>query len=218
MELKGKKIAFLGDSITEGHGVDDPNHIFWKRIESSCGADCYGYGIGGTRVAIQQSSSEEEHWDQYFASRVESMIPDADIVVVFGGTNDFGHGDAPFGMFSDRTEESFCGAYHMLLQKLIQRYPKSQIVTMTPLHRDSENMLGFNEKGVRRDHTLEEYVDAVIAISGYYGIPVLDLYRVSGMQPAVPILKELYMPDGLHPNDLGHQRIADKVIGFLHTL
>lgn len=89
---------------------------------------------------------------------------------------------------------------------------------MTPLHRDSESVLGFNEIGVRRDHTLEEYVDAVISISGYYGIPVLDLYRVSGMQPAVPILKELYMPDGLHPNDLGHQRIADKLIGFLRTL
>ena len=70
MELKDKKIAFLGDSITEGVGVNDTNHIFWKRIESSCGADCYGYGIGGTRIAIQQNASEEEPCNQYFASRV----------------------------------------------------------------------------------------------------------------------------------------------------
>ena len=27
MELKNKKIAFLGDSITEGHGVADKNNI-----------------------------------------------------------------------------------------------------------------------------------------------------------------------------------------------
>ena len=51
------------------------------------------------------------------------MIPDADIVVVFGGTNDFGWGDAPLGTMEDRREDTFYGAYHLLLQKLIDRYP-----------------------------------------------------------------------------------------------
>ena len=89
---------------------------------------------------------------------------------------------------------------------------------MTPLHRSSENELGYNEFGVRRDHRLEDYVNAIQTIAGYYGIPVLDLFRTSGLQPAVPILKECYMPDGLHPNDVGHEKIADKLIGFLTML
>lgn len=218
MELKGKKMAFLGDSITEGVGVEDLNNLYWKRIEQQTGAICYGYGICGTRIAVQKQPSGEPSFDLYFGSRVDDMIEDADVVVVFGGTNDFGHGDAPFGKDTDRTEESFCGAFHVLLQKLIHRYPDAQLVVMTPLHRSSENDLGVNEFGIRRERPLEEYVDAIIRISGYYGVPVLDLFRTSGLQPAVPVLQERFMPDGLHPNDLGQKKMADKLLGFLKSL
>lgn len=218
MELKGKKIAFLGDSITEGAGVENPDNFFWKRIGRLTGAECYGYGIGGTRIAPQHSQSAEERWDNDFGSRVDEMIPDADVVVVFGGTNDFGHGDAPFGRYADRTTDTFCGAFAVLLEKLINRYPDAQLVVMTPLHRSSENELGVNEWGVRRDFPLESYVDAILALSGQYSVPVLDLFRTSGLQPAVPVLKERYMPDGLHPNDLGHEKIANRLIGFLQSL
>ena len=132
MELKGKKIAFLGDSITEGAGVSDKSNIFWNILGQQTGAQVYGYGIGGTRIARQHKPSACARWDLDFISRVDSMIDDADIVVVFGGTNDFGHGDAPFGVMSDRTNDTFYGALHVLYQKLCQRYPSAQIVVMTP--------------------------------------------------------------------------------------
>lgn len=218
MNLTNKKIAFLGDSITEGAGVADLNNVFWNRIASLTGAKCYGYGIGGTRIAPQLIPSAETAWNQYFESRVNQMIPDADVIVVFGGTNDFGHGDASFGDLEGTEKHSFCHALHNLLLTLIERYPYAQLVIMTPLHRLSEDELGVNELGIRRDHRLADYVDAIIEIAGYYSVPVLDLYRVSGLQPRVDILRELYMPDGLHPNDLGHQRIAEKLIGFLSVI
>ena len=218
MELLNKRIVFLGDSITEGVGVSDIKNTFWNVVARKCGAQCFGYGIGGTRIAPQHNPSVDSRWDLDFGTRVDEMIPDADVVVVFGGTNDFGHGDIPLGAIADRRGQSFCGAFHLLLEKIICRYPKAQLVVITPLHRDGENQLGINEIGIRREFPLESYVNTIIAISGYYGIPVLDLYRFSGMQPAVPVLKKLYMPDGLHPNDQGHERIAEKLIGFLQTL
>ena len=61
-------------------------------------------------------------------------------------------------------------------------------------------------------------MEAERRVAAYYSLPVLDLYRVSGLQPAVPALRERYMPDGLHPNDAGHARIADRLIGFLAAL
>lgn len=218
MNLKDKKIAFLGDSITEGACVSNLENIYWKRVAVQTGAVSFGYGIGGTRIAPQQHPDDNPIYGQYFGSRISEMIPDADVVVVFGGTNDFGHGDAPFGDVQGADEDSFCGAVHKLIRDLINRYPKAQIMFMTPLHRSLENELGYNEFGVRRDHRLEDYVNAIQTIAGYYGIPVLDLFRTSGLQPAVPILKERYMPDGLHPNDVGHERIADRLIGFLTAL
>lgn len=218
MELKGKKIAFLGDSITEGAGVSDKSNIFWNILGQQTGAQVYGYGIGGTRIARQHKPSACAQWDLDFISRVDSMIDDADIVVVFGGTNDFGHGDAPFGVMSDRTNDTFYGALHVLYQKLCQRYPSAQIVVMTPTHRSSEDEIGLNEQGVRRAGKLADYAEAIRQVAEVYSIPVLDLFRVSGIQPKIPAQKELFMPDGLHPNDAGHRRIAQKLMGFLNTL
>lgn len=218
MELKGKRIAFLGDSITEGHGTTSPEHIFWNILARKTGAESFGYGIGGTRIAPSRKPSPEPRWDLYFASRVEEMIPDADIVVVFGGTNDFGHSDAAFGRMEDRTEDTFYGSVHVLLQKLLEKYPESQIVVMTPLHRLSESCYDYNEMGLRCAADLETYVNAIMEVAAYYGIPVLDLFRTSGIQPKVPAIRERFMPDGLHPSDAGHERIAERLIGFLRAL
>ena len=209
MDLAGKKIAFLGDSITE--------HTFWNVLGQKTGAQVFGYGIGGTRIAPQRVPSDPRA-DQDFISRVDGMIPDADVVVVFGGTNDFGHGDAPFGTRGDQTSETFCGALHVLFTKLYERYPAAQLVVMTPTHRLSETDSVMNEFGVRRSGNLRAYVQAIRDAAEDFAVPVLDLFRVSGIQPSVPALREAYMPDGLHPNDAGHAKIADKLIGFLQTL
>jgi len=218
MILQGLKINFLGDSITEGHGCSCDAAKFTSLIAAQYGSITRCYGIGGTRLARQSTPSENPRHDLDFPSRVAEMDPDADLIVVFGGTNDFGHGDAPFGFVEDTDERTFCGAFHKLCRKLITRYPKAQLVVMTPLHRCSEDDGPFNEKGVRLVSDLRGYVDTIIEIAGFYAIPVLDLYRVSGIQPRVPELKDLYMPDGLHPSDAGNARIAEKLMGFLKTL
>lgn len=67
------------------------------------------------------------------------------------------------------------------------------------------------------DHLLKSNPSG-IAVAGYYAFPVLDLYRVSGMQPSFEVIKEKFMPDGLHPNDDGSKRIAERVLGFLRSL
>lgn len=215
MELKNKKIVFLGDSITEGAGVQTPDSLYWKQIAVITGAQCYGYGISGTRIAPQYP---KEEGDQYYGSRVEQMIPDADVVVVFGGTNDFGHGNAALGTIEDRTNDTFYGACYCLFKQLIERYPSAQIVMMTPLHRESEDEVTYNELGVRRCGTLATYVQAIREVAEYFGIPVVDLFRNCMIQPRIPALKEKYMPDGLHPNDAGHVLVTRCLLSVLEQL
>ena len=103
MDLKGKIIDFLGDSITEGVGVQDRiNNRFDRVLERNCGLKAtYNYGIGGTRLAHQRTPSEKPRHDLCFCGRAYDMNKDADIIVVYGGTNDYGHGDAPFGEYGD---------------------------------------------------------------------------------------------------------------------
>ena len=219
MDLQNKKIVFLGDSITQGVGVSTIENAYWNVVARRTGATCVGYGISGTRIARQRYPRPDVPIDfQHFATRVEQMDADADIVVVFGGTNDFGQGDAPFGTMNDREDDTFYGALHDLCQKLINRYPTAQLLFMTPLHRLSEDIVGTNELGLRLEHTLSDYTDAIIEVARFYSIPVLDLFRVSGIQPRVDVQRELFMPDGVHPNDAGAARMAEKLIAFLHTL
>lgn len=218
MELEGKKINFLGDSITEGHGASSKEHCFVSLIGAKYGAECRNYGIGGTRIARQHSKSIDEKWDRDFCGRVEKMDSDADAVVVFGGTNDFGHGDAPLGTMNDRTVDTFYGALHTLFTSLIERYPLIPIVVLTPLHR-------WNEDNVRGDGNktddvadLKTYVEIIREVAEYYSLPVLDLYRESGLQPKVPVINKTYFADGLHPNDRGYEVLAQKIAKFLRSL
>ncbi len=219
MELKGKIINFLGDSITEGAGISAQNKHFFDVLKSRCELlEVRNYGISGTRIARQRSVSGNPRWDLDFCSRVEKMNENADIVVIFGGTNDFGHGDAPLGQMSDRTEYTFYGALHVLITSVIEKFPKSTVVFMTPLHRCNEDNMkgdGYKSEDVA---TLKTYVDIIKEVTEYYSIPTLDLFSISGIQPKIDKIKELYCPDGLHPNDEGHKIIASRLEGFLKAL
>ncbi|MBR2988513.1 MAG: SGNH/GDSL hydrolase family protein [Clostridia bacterium] len=212
MELKGLKINFLGDSITEGVGTSDwATKAYHAQLATNTGAICRNYGVGGTRIARQKAVSDPPRHDLDFILREKEMDRDADVVVVFGGTNDFGHGDASFGTFDDRDIYTFYGAMHTLINNLIQDFPRATLVFMTPLHRLVED--AHDDKP-----NLETYANAIKEVCKFYAIPVLDLYSTVTIQPKVDIQRGLYMPDGLHPNDDGAKIIASRLEGFLKSL
>ena len=138
MNLKGLKLAFLGDSITEGVGTSEPSKIYLNVLkEKMCLDKALNYGVSGTRFALQKLLDTDEAIelnDNSFSVRFKAMDDDADGVVVFGGTNDFGHGDANLGCFDDRTPDTFYGACHYIFSGLIKKYLGKPIVIMTPLH------------------------------------------------------------------------------------
>lgn len=214
MKLENITANFLGDSITEGVGTTGADKCFHALIAKKYGMKvARNYGIGGTRFAYQQTPSATARWDRSFNERFPQMEDDAELVVVFGGTNDFGHGDAPIGNMDDREPSTFYGACHHLMKGLIEKYPESTIVFMTPLHRAVEER-------VRGEETLylSKYVEIIKEVAAYYSLPVLDLWSVSGIQPKVDIIKQKYCPDGLHPNDAGHVLMAERIGNFLAAL
>lgn len=223
MELKDKKIVFLGDSITfgTGEGFTDDRYVYWKQLGKNEGCEVFGYGISGTRIAKQNTEHQKAHetdWDSYyFRTRVSEMEPDADVVVVFGGTNDYGHGDAALGSMEDRTDDTFYGALHNLYNDLLEKYPNATIIIMTPLHRLNENQ-AYNDLGIRNQTNLEGYVNIIQKVAAYYGFPVLDLYRTAGINPEMELIRAMYMPDGVHPSNAGHTLIYRRLREFLKSL
>ena len=221
MELQGKTVYFLGDSITEGYGTSDfegqQRKRFSSLMEDRYGIKAVNFGVCGSRIARQQKRTEVRS-DRDFCLRVDDMPEGADAIVVFGGTNDFGHGTAFIGQTSDRTPYTFYGACHTLMKSLIEKFPEAVILILTPLHRLLEDNPRGDGSKTWESRSLKEYVDIIREVAEYYSLPVLDLFASSGMQPKVPVIQKLYIPDGLHPNDRGHEKLAERIARALEQL
>ena len=223
MELKGKIIDFLGDSITEGVGVYDQNNrydnVAHRRLEL---AAHYNYGIGGTRLAHQSAPSETPRYDLCFCGRAYLLEKSADLIVVYGGVNDYIHGDAYFGKMEDRTPETFCGAVYFLMNFLKTNYEGKKIVFMTPAHMHFKGISDKFPTGrpMKKPDAqpLSAYVEVIKARGEELGIPVLDLFEKLPIDPNNESDREKYTVDGLHFNDDGHEILANTLCDFLESL
>lgn len=217
MKLEGLTINFMGDSITEGVGASSKETVYHAVLAREAGLkEARNYGISATRFAYQHGTSANyakgDGVDQNcFCRRFDKMSDDADAVVVFGGTNDFGHGDAEIGCFEDRTPDTFYGACHFLFSGLVKKYLGKPVIIMTPTHRT-------DEKNPNKSEVLRDYVNIIREVAEFYSLPVCDLYAYSGMQPRIEEIKTKYMPDGLHPGDQGNAAIARKLLAFLRAM
>ena len=112
------KLAFIGDSITEGVGASSTETCYVSRVGQILGCTVLNYGIAATRIARQTTISAKHIADMDFNLRLDMVDLTADRVFVFGGTNDYGHGDAKIGNAEDTDCHTFHGAVKTLLPVL----------------------------------------------------------------------------------------------------
>lgn len=210
MDLRGKKIVFLGDSITQGAGATKKENVYLEVCAKKLGAKAVNFGVGGTRIAPQITPSEEAFCDEYFLLRAKKMDKDADLVVVFGGTNDFGHGDAPFGRIGDKDPATFCGAYDALIDYLMATYGKEKLIIVYPLRRRNETATNGDGSKAEGSKPLAEYYNAEKAIAEKCGLKSVDFWNDGDLNPNTPDGNENFA-DGLHPNDIGHRLLGEKL-------
>ena len=209
---KGKRIGFLGDSITQFAE-------YVNSYASLTGCTAVNYGVSATHMAKSSSSDTNA-----FERRYSSMARNLDMVIVFGGTNDFGHTTtAAFGEFSDGTKSSkytFYAGLHRLFKGLKTRYPNIPVVVMLPIHHGTE--IDQKEYIINSDNTItegtnattgrtfREYVNAIREVAAYYSLIVLDAYSYSGLTPMTEIgaSNRKFFRDGLHLNEAGGLRLA----------
>ncbi len=223
MKLEGKKIAFLGDSITEGIGVADQNNRYDNVLLREYGlAGTQNQSISGSRLAHQMTPSEKPHYDLCFCGRVYWLDPSADICVVYGGVNDYIHGDAYIGTAQDTTPATFYGGVNFLMKALKEKYPNKPVVFMTPARsclRGVTDKLPSPRPMKKQDAMpLVGYADIIAEAGKRHGVYVLDLYRDLPIDPNEKADFEAYTMDGLHYNDEGHKLLAKTLADFLLAL
>ncbi len=211
------KINFLGDSITQGAGASCVENNYVSLVGKMLGCEARNYGVGGARIARQVKLMDWEMPNQDYVTRCDRMDDDADMVFVFGGTNDYGHGDAELGDIDGMDEYTFCGALNSLLAKLSARYGKEKLHFILPLHRyDEDNVYGEGNKE-KAGAPLSTYVALIKEILQKHGIPTLS-FDAEFPMPATNDGTDGLTVDGLHPNDTGYRILAEKICEYIRSI
>jgi lysophospholipase L1-like esterase len=230
-QWQGKKVAYLGDSMTQ-KSKNGTNTLYWEYLNELLGIEPYVYGISGNQ------------WDGIYKQAVklhDEKGTDVDAILIFAGTNDYSHG-APIGKFYDETtketnhngkmvtlkyrtpivnDSTFCGRINKVMLYLKNNYPQQQIVLMTPIHR---GFAKFSETNVQPEENfanekglyIDAYVNTLKEAASYWSVPLIDLYSISGLYPLADSQTQYFNnseSDRLHPNALGNYRLA-KVIQY----
>ena len=207
------RINFLGDSITAGASAETLDGRYSSLVAKAFGAEEYNFGIGGTRIA-RQAEIKDYVDDKHFLTRAIQMPTDADFTFVFGGTNDYGHGDAKLGVFEDTNPYTFYGAMRELTAYMVGRFPKNKLCFILPIHRYGEDNPYGDGRKEEAGAPLSVYVEAEKKVLDEYGVEYLDLSDRFYIPTVNTDDGNLYK-DGLHPNAKGHKVLAECLIEYL---
>lgn len=236
-KLSGKTIIWNGDSICAGNTV---RGCWASRIGERNGMEWKNYAVGGGTVTentpVMRKSGNPRHSVSGTLDRMYEEFPDADYIVIEGGTNDADLLGNPaldsegtrLGSFSPEDysgnydRDTFCGALESVFYRAGKYwmgkkicYIVAQKMGMDPVSRDNRR----------------RYFDEAVKICVKWGIPCLDLWHGCYLNPQLPWMYDstksaeendgenagLYA-DGQHLTARGYDVTADVIESWLNSL
>ena len=197
IDFNNKSIVFFGDSIMAGVGASEVSkrwvNIFSQKLIDNNGLSSFRNlgSSGATFVSGQVGRAQIE-------ALIQSATISEDIIIIAAGTNDYGV-NIPIGKSDDLVDTTFYGALNSLTDYLSQNYPSKKIIFVLPVGR-------FLAEG---DNDMDSYREVIFASAIKNGFMVID-----GSDFGLPCNTDV-MPDGLHPNDIGHRLYANKMYDIL---
>lgn len=218
----GKIMLFAGDSICYGANwrptPDDYSTTGWRKLvqEKYPTAKTYGYGVGGTTIAIRTNRTDSIYER---LTKMYSEHSDADYVILQGGVNDC-WGKVPLGEITKNYNKeldtsTFCGAMEQMLKDAILKWKGKKIgFICTYKVRDADTIINGGE--IVWD--FKSYMDKAKEICNKWSVPYCDLYNDSGLCLKLDDIANTYSDGGTHVNELGYRIIFPKIDSWLKTL
>lgn len=180
--LTGKKIVFLGSSVTFGSGSDGV--AFPEYIEKRNACESKKYAVSGTTLADNGITS--------YVARFK-LIPDekADLFVCQLSTNDATK-NVPLGEISDGFDadgfdtSTVAGAIEFIIASAKEKWGCPVVFYNNPVY-DSENYAAM--------------VELLERIAGKWNIGVIDLWH---SEPITEEQRTVWMKDKIHPTKAGY--------------
>lgn len=238
VQLAGRTISFLGDSITtfreynpEGYAVFFPDYgevtvvedTWWQQVVDDLGLTLYINGSSaGATVAGDSTGTEDPHCACNELRTGALTGPQGacpEIILVYLGTNDLlnavppGTNDGTM-LVEEGEIKTFSDAYTLMIDKLQSKYPTAEIYCCTLLPVGDWGTETPYVDFVNSDGLMAaDYSGVILQIAENKGAFVIDL-QDCGI--TIDNLAEM-TTDGVHPTTIGMTCIAEAVKGALET-
>lgn len=212
--LFGKKVLFVGDSICEAQCEwHDP---VYARTIGWAGRILQSYGMSGLNAAISGASvSDCRGSNTVYQQLARFARTDYDFVILHGGVNDAWDsasvGTMAAGFDGPFDTSTFAGGLETLLQFAKSRCGDAVIGYIANFQ------LPASEIGRLSD--MSEYFDVAAQICEKWGVAYLDLYNDEDLNARVlKVNTTECLPDHIHPNSEGYNRLAPIIGEWMETL
>jgi lysophospholipase L1-like esterase len=208
--LYSKVAVFDGDSIC--NAINDSQDGWAGRIATKNNMTYTNYAVdGATITGGLMADSNPRHW---ISRSVSSMRSDADYIVFEGGTNDAdllgvgNMGTISNGYNAVLDDTTFSGALESTFKQAILKFPGKKIGYIVA-HKMGTGAQADNRKA---------FFDRVIQICIKWGIPYINLWDESYLNPNITEVNNTYYSDGQHLLSAGYDVIAPKIEAWMKTL
>jgi lysophospholipase L1-like esterase len=211
-QYKLKIIAFGNSTTAERNTIQQ---VYAQRLPgllAQCNIEAVviNRGVGGSHTGHLKDN--DHHKVQHALDRFQIGVLDEhpDIVIMQFGINDsYVDSDDPEGP-SRIPLKKFRSNMNFMLKKLHKN--DIRIILLTP------NAFGTNREPWRHKR-LEEYVEVIRDLAIRKKIPFIDVYSLYREYDSTPgrQVDDLLL-DGVHPNDLGHELLAEKLAEMICAL
>lgn len=219
-----KRLACIGDSLTNWGGGDDSNNGFLKPIYEKLGINITNLGRAGETWEISKpsdgSTADIKNVTGTSAiGRVNKIVADNigyDYILFFMGANTKDNGT----LQSLSTDPyTMCGAMKYCLETIMRTFPKTIIGVILPPMRveDSHNIEGKS--------TMETKGEMMKTIANYYSVPVFDTYHESQIVAGNVVVVDGKpnggngsLSDGLHLGEIGIYHLGRKLSNWVSML
>lgn len=183
------KVACVGDSITAGSGASTPSKAYVADLQAAMTVPVDGFGHGGTTL----ESPAPAPWTAYVSQPeyAQALASDATEVVIALGTNDAWALQTGAATWDAPTWQASANS----LANAFESMPSHPRV-----------WFAVPPGGPMLANTLSSTVRPALEATGR---PLIDLYTPTAGHP------ELFIADGVHPNDAGHLVLATTIADAL---
>lgn len=190
MMIKRPKIVCMGDSLTEGYGISQAD-CWCSLLQKEMSLEMVNSGISGDTTGGM-------------LARFQPMVIDHNPshVIILGGTNDLWYGHPDAQIIANILAMTRHARHHEI--SAIIGIPTPFFDEMTP----PDTGLFMDTTGYRE--RIEGFQERLRQFATKDGLPTIDFSI--GMEPS------LFMADGLHPNEAGHQVMAQQAKAVLEVV